>query len=70
MTLTRQTRCKLARFLAVAVTGGTLLSSCPTRLKEGIVAGSTDYLYTLLNPTSIVALFTDSSDSGEPDGSP
>lgn len=52
-------RSKLGLTLAAALAGGSLLGTCQTRLKDAVVGGSTDYLYTLLDPTAIVGLLSD-----------
>ena len=60
-------RSKLALTLAAALMGGSLLSTCQTRFKEAVISGSTDYLYTLLSPTSVLGLFGDSDTAEFPD---
>ena len=66
MRLTRATQSKIAKTLAAALAGGTVLGTCQTRLKESIVSGTTDYLlYTLLDPTSIAELIIGADEAEE-----
>lgn len=52
-TLSSARRSKLAMILAAALAGGSLMSTCQTRLKDAIISGSKDYFFTLLDPSSI-----------------
>ena len=50
--------------LMAAILGGSILStSCSTRLKEAVVSGSKDFLFTLMDPDVILDWL--SSDTGE-----
>lgn len=72
MKLTRATQTKIAKTVAVALAGGTVLGTCQTRLKESFVRGSTDYLlYTLLSPETIAGwvLGTDDGTGDDSDDS-
>jgi len=52
--------------LAAALAGGSLLSTCETRLKDAVVGGTKNYFFSLLSPTSIVDLFSaDDTDDAE-----
>ena len=55
MKLTRATQTKIAKTIAAALAGGTVLGTCQTRLKESIVNGSTEYLYMLLSPENVAS---------------
>jgi hypothetical protein len=60
MRLTRATQVRIAKTLAAALAGGTLMGTCQTRFKESVVQGTRDYLlYTLLDPTTLVGLLID-----------
>ena len=65
MTLSSRGRSKVAAVLAAALAGGTVLSTCSGRLKDGVVRGSKDYLASLLDPTQIANLLTEPDDSAE-----
>ncbi|MGB2986353.1 MAG: hypothetical protein WBE26_10765 [Phycisphaerae bacterium] len=59
-------RCKLAMTLAAALTGGSMLSTCQTRIKDAVIDGSKDYLFnTLLNPMTIAGLISNDGDGTE-----
>jgi hypothetical protein len=46
--------------VAAALAGGSMLSTCDTRLRDAVVSGSKDYFFSLLNPNTIVnVLFGD-----------
>ncbi len=64
--VTATRRRKLAMTLAAALAGGSLLSTCETRLKDAVVGGTKNYFFSLLSPTSIVDLFSaDDTDDAE-----
>ncbi len=50
MTQSRTYRAKIAASLAVALAGGTVMSTCQTRIKDGVIDGSKDFLFTQFNP--------------------
>ena len=53
-------RSRLALTVAAALAGGTMLNTCETRLRDAVVAGSKDFLFSVLDPNAIVdALFGD-----------
>ena len=59
-------RRKLAMTLAAALAGGSMLSTCETRLKDAVVGGTKDYFFSILNPTTIVdLLFPTETDATE-----
>ena len=61
MKLTRASKSKIARTLAIALAGGSMFSACDTRFKQGVVSGTESFLYnTLLNPSVIVNLLVPS----------
>ena len=52
--------------LAAALAGGSMLSTCETRLKDAVVGGTKDYFFSILNPTTIVdLLFPTETDATE-----
>jgi hypothetical protein len=54
MKLNRATQVRIAKMLAAALAGGSVLGTCQTRFKESVVNGAREYLlYTLLDPTTI-----------------
>ena len=58
-TLSSARRSRLAMILAATLAGGSLMSTCQTRLKDAIISGSKDYLFTLLDPSSIAEFLLD-----------
>lgn len=54
-----QRRRRIAALLAATLSGGVTFESCETRFKEAAVAGTTEYLYSIFNPTTIVELLFD-----------
>lgn len=53
-----------SRFLlsvVLALTGGSLFTSCQMSFRDAIVNGSKDFLFTLLDPAAIVELVLDNS---------
>ena len=50
-------RSKLALTLAAAVTSGSLVSTCQTRVRNALVDSSRDYFLSLLDPEAIVELW-------------
>ena len=64
-TISSARRSKLAMILAAALAGGSLLSTCQTRLKDAIVSGSKDYFFTLLDPSSIAEFLLDQTGDTE-----
>ena len=65
MILASRSRSKVAAMLAAALAGGTVLSTCSGRLKDGVVQGSKDYMAFLLDPTQIATLLLEPDDSDE-----
>lgn len=47
---------RMARILAMALAGGTMFSSCETRVRDAVVGGSKNLLFSLLSPDNF-ALF-------------
>ena len=58
-------RSRLALTLAAALAGGSLLSTCQTRLKDAIVSGSKDYFFTFLDPSSMADFLLDQAGDAE-----
>ncbi len=53
-------RSRLAMTVAAALAGGSMLTTCESRLRDAVVNGSKDYLFSILDPNAIVdALFGD-----------
>jgi hypothetical protein len=66
MRLTRARRTKIARTLAAALAGGTLLGTCQTRFRDSVVGASRDYLLsTLLNPVTVVEAILAATEESE-----
>jgi hypothetical protein len=42
--------------LAAALAGGTVFTSCDTRVREAVIGGSKDFLFTLLSPSNVTDL--------------
>ena len=62
----RATGCKIARVLAAALAGGTMWTSCETRLKQSVAGGAEQFLLGLLspdNPEGLGSLFLPDEDS-------
>ena len=62
--VTATRRRKLAMTLAAALAGGSMLSTCETRLRNAVVSGTKDYFFSILNPTTIVDLLFPSETDG------
>ena len=59
-------RSRLAVTLAAALVGGSMLSTCDTRLRDAVVSGSKQYFFGLLSPDAIVeALFGSQNTPGQ-----
>ncbi len=58
-------RSKLAMVLAAALTSGTLFLSCQTRFKDAVVDGATSYLFSILDPETIVGLIVEPDDAAD-----
>ena len=55
MSKLRWKRSKIAKTMVAALAGGSLLGTCDTRVKDSVVQGSTQFLFsTVLNPTAVV----------------
>jgi len=55
-------RSRLAMTVVAALVGGSMLSTCETRLRDAVVTGSKDFLFSLLDPSTIVSvMFGDES---------
>ena len=50
----RTKRSKLTAAFAVALAGGTLLSTCTGRVKDGIIDGSKDFFFTVIGPEDVL----------------
>lgn len=59
---------RISRTMVIALTGGTVMGACDTRLRDAIVTGSKDYLFTILNPTNIISLFVPEDATETEDG--
>ena len=46
-------RSRLVRILAAALAGGTVVTSCDSRLKQSVVSGSQQYLFGFLNAEQV-----------------
>jgi len=55
----RRTTAKLAALAVLA--SGTLFSACSSRLKDATVSGATGYLFTLLDPATVLAALAGST---------
>ncbi len=62
MTRIRKPRTKFVLTLVATLAGGSMFTSCQTRLRDAVVAGSKDYLVTLLDPASFVEFLTADSE--------
>ena len=61
----QRARSRLAVVLAASLAGGTLLSTCQGRLKDGIVQGAEAYFFSLLDPTNVADFFVEPDESTE-----
>lgn len=63
MLQSRKTRTKLAKTIAAALAGGSLLGACEIRLHNAIVDGTKGYVFTLFDPSLYDGLFDDLFDT-------
>ncbi len=54
---------KLALAMAAALAGGSLFSACDTRLRDAAVDGSKSYLFSLLDPTTLIEALVDDTET-------
>jgi hypothetical protein len=60
-------RRKWVGLLAATLAGGSLLETCQTRLRDGIVGGTENYILSLLDPTLFIEdLLDDGTSTEEP----
>ena len=53
---------KLVWPVVAALAGGSLATSCQTRVRDAAVAGTKDFFYAVFNPTTFVELLTECGD--------
>jgi len=58
----RATRSWLIKSLVAALAGGSVATSCDTRVRQAVVAGAKDYLFSQLDPANIIQLFEPSDE--------
>ncbi|MCB9865375.1 MAG: hypothetical protein H6816_01875 [Phycisphaerales bacterium] len=51
--MTRHRRKKLAAFLAIALSGGTVFGTCEMRIHDSIINGTQQFILGLFNPSNI-----------------
>ena len=62
----RARRSRWALSVAVALGGGSLLGTCQTRIRDAVIGGSKDLLFsTLLNPTAFLELISAGGDPAD-----
>ena len=68
MTTYRKRVSKLATLLALGLGGGTMFSTCQTRIKDAFVDGTKDFIATLLSPENVQLLLTPDASESDTDG--